>query len=121
MKAFQVGKLGEIYAIHFLRSLGYRIVATNFRIRGGEIDVIAEERKNLIFVEVKTRTSNWYGEGEEAFTWRKQMSLKRAIGEFLIRNFVKKGKFVPAVRRDVIELQLTPSGAARELIHFENV
>ena len=57
----ELGKLGEESAVDYLISQGYEIITTNYRTRGGEIDIIATEGENIIFCEVKTRTSLSYG------------------------------------------------------------
>lgn len=126
VKAIDVGKRGEIYAAHYLQSLGYAVIDANFKVRGGEIDLVAEPPENtegheLVFVEVKTRTSEWYGKGEEAFNWRKQQAFQRATAEYLIRKFLKKKKAEPLIRKDFIEIQLAPSGEVKEIFHFEDV
>lgn len=123
---FSIGVYGEQYAAHYLRSLGYRIVDANFRVRGGEIDLVAEppseqKESELVFVEVKSRTSERYGTGEEAFRWRKQQAFQRATAEYLIRKFLKKKKAEPLIRKDFIEIQLAPSGEVKEIFHFEDV
>ena len=56
-----LGKLGETAAVDYLISQGYEIITTNYRTRGGEIDIIAKQEKTIIFCEVKTRTSLNYG------------------------------------------------------------
>lgn len=54
---------------------GYRIIERNFRCRYGEIDLIAEDANDLIFIEVKTRRGDAYGLPEEAVTLRKQQKI----------------------------------------------
>ena len=63
---------GEHHAANFLRSQGYKIVARNYRWRGGEIDLIARDGSALVFIEVKSRTSGKYGLPEESITQHKQ-------------------------------------------------
>lgn len=79
----QSGKLGEASAVSFLRKKGYRIVAQNFRIRNGEIDIIAIDRQGqeevLVFVEVKTRSSELFGKPIESITPWKLQALYRAL------------------------------------------
>ena len=60
------GKIGEDAAVYYLTRQGYRIICRNFRCIQGEIDIIAKDEDNLVFVEVKTRTSIKYGEAREA-------------------------------------------------------
>lgn len=76
------GKRGEAFAASYLRQNGYQIIDQNFRIRGGEIDLIAIDRNNgvktLVFIEVKTRTSDKYGTPFEAIGYYKIRTLIRA-------------------------------------------
>lgn len=61
-----VGKKGEDLACSYLENLHYQILERNFHTRFGEIDIIAREKKALIFVEVKTRRSQSYGSPAES-------------------------------------------------------
>ena len=57
-----LGKRGEQLAVSFLEKKGYQILATNWRHRRAEIDIIAMDEDVLVFVEVKTRNNNNFGE-----------------------------------------------------------
>ena len=59
----EIGKTGEEIAKKYLLENNYKIVAKNFRCKFGEIDIIAYDKEELVFIEVKTRTSNKYGTG----------------------------------------------------------
>ena len=72
-----LGPWGEALACEYLRGRGCRIVACNYRSRFGEIDVIAEDRKFLIFAEVKLRKSAEYGAAREFDDARKQERLRQ--------------------------------------------
>lgn len=84
------GRWGEEYAALFLRRRGYRIIDRNFRIRGGEIDLIAIEEeqgvKTLVFIEVKTRTSTEYGTPFEAIGYYKIRTLQRAAQLYKLKH-----------------------------------
>jgi len=67
----QLGRRGEKIARRFLVERGYLIMETNFHTRDGEIDIIAFKDSKIYFVEVKTRTSDFFGGGEEAVDERK--------------------------------------------------
>jgi len=67
-----LGITGETLACEELTRRGYAILATRYRTRVGEIDIIAQDGLTLVFVEVKTRTSDDFGIPAEAVTWRKQ-------------------------------------------------
>lgn len=74
----QVGARGEKLACEFLRHNGYKILYRNFRARrGGEVDVICRDNDTLVFVEVKTRTSEDFGRPFEAVNLAKQRLISR--------------------------------------------
>lgn len=77
------GRLGEEAAVRHLLGLGWRIVARNFRVRGGELDIIAEDGGTLVFVEVKTRASTRRGLPGEAVTPAKARRLVHAACAYL--------------------------------------
>lgn len=56
-----IGKYGEDLVIAYLRKNQYQILVRNFRCKQGEIDVIAKEKEELVFIEVKARSSSLYG------------------------------------------------------------
>ena len=81
----------EELAANWLRSLGYRIICRNFRNRYGEIDIVAQEREGLVFVEVKFRRSTSSGTPEEAVTHHKQVQICRVADWYLCRYQVPDG------------------------------
>ena|SRR3989338_7824211 len=73
------GNYGEELACKYLKKLGYRILQRNFRIRGGEIDIVCMDKEYIVFVEVKTRYSHEYGLPVESMTpWKIKSLLKTA-------------------------------------------
>lgn len=72
MNIGKMGKSGEDRVAAFLRSKGYKIVNRNYQCRFGEIDIIAERREYIVFVEVKTRKAGSLVSGEEAVNFKKQ-------------------------------------------------
>ena len=79
----ELGKLGEKMAKEFLEKKGYRIVETNWRYEKDEIDLIAWLNNLLVIIEVKTRSTNYFGEPEEAVDQRKETFLIRATEAYL--------------------------------------
>ncbi len=73
-----LGKEGEDRAAEFLKKCGYRILERNYSTSHGEIDLIALDRDEVVFVEVKTRTSDAYGAPELAVNAQKQRRMIRA-------------------------------------------
>lgn len=77
------GKAGEAAAANILRLKGYEVVRTNYRIREGEIDLVARHCGQLVFVEVKTRRSSSYGSPEESLSTEKARRLIMAAQTYL--------------------------------------
>jgi putative endonuclease len=72
-----IGNIGEDIACEYLKKIGYKILERNFRIRGGEIDIIAKDKDTLVFVEVKMRSTNLFGTAKESIVFHKITSLKK--------------------------------------------
>ena len=94
-----MGRWGEGIAAEYLRKKRYTIVAANYRCRFGEIDLIAENRQFLVFVEVKLRKSAAFAEAMEFVDRRKQERLKETAAIYLSQNETQKQP-----RFDVIEI-----------------
>ncbi|MBI3103764.1 YraN family protein [Candidatus Daviesbacteria bacterium] len=77
MNTTLTGGQGEDLACEYLKKIGYKIVARNYRIRGGEIDIVAREGDYLVFVEVKARYSREFGPPAESITFWKIKFLKK--------------------------------------------
>ena len=82
----ELGATGEALAVKHLKRLGYKIIEQNFRVRYGEIDIIADQDGTLVFIEVKTRTGKRYGVPFESITSNKQNHLSKAALEYMSRN-----------------------------------
>lgn len=114
----EIGSFGEQLAVDHLQGLGLRIVARNWRCRYGELDIIAADdaTATVVFVEVKTRTSDRFGGVEQAVTPAKVRRLRRLAGLWLSQQ--RNGW--AAVRIDVVTVRIgrrpTP-----ELIHLQGV
>lgn len=107
------GNAGEEIAASFLERLGYRIASRNFRLRTGEIDIVAWDGATLVFVEVKTKTQQKFGQPEEMVTRRKQLVLERVAMAYIQRHACAGAD----VRFDVIAVQLAPNRAP-DVTHF---
>ena len=81
----ETGRLGEELTAYYLKKSGYVILRRNFRIKGGEIDIIAEKDGIIAFVEVKTRDINALEQGAQAVGKRKRSLVIRAAQEYLFR------------------------------------
>ncbi|MFA5069756.1 MAG: YraN family protein [Patescibacteria group bacterium] len=96
----KLGFIGEKIAEKYLLHKGYRIRQKNFRVREGEIDLIAEFRDELVFVEVKTRTSWLFGPPEQAVDFKKRQKYAAVIEKYLEKNQIEKA----AWRFEIISL-----------------
>lgn len=78
-----LGQHGEDRAVRFLESRGYEIIERNYHCRGGEIDIIARDAGDLVFVEVKTRRSDTDSSASEAVDSRKRGKIVRSALNYL--------------------------------------
>lgn len=109
------GKFGEHTAKKYLEEHNYRIVASHFTTRFGEIDIVAREKNHLIFIEVKTRFQPVDTAPEESFTPYKQRRLFRAIFIFLKKYNLTTSYW----QLDLITIHISSDGI--ELTHWPNV
>ena len=111
-----LGDFGERVARAHLESKGYRILATNFRIREGEVDIVAERDGVVAFVEVKTRRGDAMGSALEAIDGRKAQRLLLAA-----EAFAQQHPDLPPDRRiDLIAIDLDATGRVVSLQHIES-
>ena len=82
MKAGEKGRLGEDRAAAFLSAQGYRVVARNVRLPGGEIDAVCVEGSMLVIVEVKRRDSRAFGTALGKVDGRKRATLRRLAADY---------------------------------------
>lgn len=76
----------EQKAAQYLETLGYQIIAKNFRCRLGEIDLIARDMEYLVFIEVKFRAGSQAGTPQEAVDWRKQRTICKVASYYCLRH-----------------------------------
>ena len=82
----ELGRAGELLAIKYLKNKGYKILEVNWRDKHKEIDIIALDKDQIVFVEVKTRKNSYFGSPVEAVNMRKQKYLIDAAEEYIINN-----------------------------------
>lgn len=107
-----LGKSGEDLACRELERRGYAIVARRFRVRSGELDIVARDGGVLVFVEVKTRSGKRFGEASEAVTATKQRRIALLANEYLLRHRMSD---CPC-RFDVVAVHLEGGAPAVEII-----
>jgi len=115
-KRKEIGAIGEKLAVDFLKKRGYKILHKNFRCRGGEIDIIAQQGDCLVFVEVRTKKGSGFGTPEESVTRSKQ---ERLIS--LANTYLQTCDNPPSSWRiDVVAIELASNNKVSRLEHIEN-
>ncbi len=112
----KLGRLGEEAAVAYLVQKGYRILCRNYRCALGEIDLVAAEGSTLIFVEVRSRSSEDFGLPEESITWRKKRRLRQLASYFLASCGGHRGP----VRFDVLAIRYAADGSIAAINHIVN-
>jgi putative endonuclease len=116
MNRQEVGKLGEKAAQKFLKKRGYRIREMGFRCHHGEIDIIAQQKDCLVFVEVRTKSNLDFGTPEESLTQAKK---KKLIASAL--TYVTTHQNLPTLWRiDFIAVELDDKGKTKRMELIEN-
>ena len=82
----ELGERGELIAKEYIERLGYKVIASNWRERKFEIDLIAIDKTEIVFVEVKTRSTSFFGNPEDAVTDRKQQHLINGADFYIQEN-----------------------------------
>ena len=98
-----VGKFGEDLAARYLENHGCKILERNYRKKWGEIDIVASEGDELIFVEVKSQKERWNWRPEENITRHKKHQLSRIISTYLKENKIPEDR---DWRIDVVAIEL---------------
>ena len=118
-----LGELGERLAAQHLSRAGYEIVATNFRTRFGELDLIAADAQHLVFCEVKTRiagTRRGPAGPLDAIGPRKRAQIRAMAREWLVSRDAAGRPRRPGLRFDAIGVLVSRNGRLVSLEHLEN-
>ncbi|NPA40319.1 MAG: YraN family protein [Thermodesulfobacteria bacterium] len=108
------GNYGEKLAESYLRKKGFEIIERNYRLKFGEVDLIAKKKKLLVFVEVKSDFSNKEFGAEEKVDFKKQQKILRVARYYILKNpnLMKK---IEEIRFDVIVVKND-----EEVVHYES-
>lgn len=118
---YERGRRGEEIAVRYLAAHGYQIKFRNVKIyRGGEIDIVAFDPvwNELVFAEVKSRTSRSFGWPEESMTDRKKQSVRRAAALFFLKHQTLQSL---SYRFDVLAIELDEGKAKARVMHYKNI
>lgn len=109
----EMGKIGEQMARRHMEQLGFEILETNWRVGHLEADIIAQKDGMIVFVEVKTRANEVFGEPEDFVDRRKQRAYIR-----LADTYVQQHNLLEEVRFDIISVVINASGC--QINHLPN-
>jgi len=112
-----IGERGEQIAANYLHEKNYQILESNFSTRFGEIDLVCRKDNIIVFVEVKTKTSDEFGEPWEMINPRKWQQVKNMAQVYLTKN----GLGEAACRIDVVGVWLDLEHEVTKIEHWENV
>lgn len=113
----QTGRYGEDLACQFLKKQGYEILERNYRIRGGEIDIVARDGDTLVFVEVKARSSHEFGPPAESMTpWKIRALIKTAMFYVLKINWGNK-----EYRLDFVSIDFADNATSPKIELIKNI
>lgn len=113
----KVGRFGEGLARDYLVRHGYKIIGENIKVSYKEIDIIAKKQSLIVFIEVKTRTSDKFGFADEAISSKKIKHLKRAIGAYL-KSYNPEFK---DIRLDLIAIDIDKYKKIAKIKHYKDI
>ena len=112
----RLGKWGEAEAQRYLETKAYVVIERNFRVPEGEIDLVMQDGDIVVFVEVKTRTSDSFGTPEESISRAKRQRLFRAAWAFL-----QEWEMIDASWRiDVVAIKASSDWTIQRLDHYQS-
>lgn len=112
MRRIRTGRCGEDLAVAHLRKEGYQIVTQNYRCLYGEVDIIALDGDTIVFIEVKSRRSETFGQPQDAVGPKKQRKLSRISLHYLQQKRLEGHN----ARFDVVSVRMSPDGNRIDLI-----
>ncbi len=116
-KANEIYKIGEDLSAKFLERKGYSILHRNYRVKGGEIDIIAQHGDSLVFVEVKTRSKHSIKQALMSISYTKRKRITFTAQRYIIQHpDCVKSRF----RFDVIIVWYFRHSDTYQIEHFEN-
>ncbi|MEM6525288.1 MAG: YraN family protein [Bacteroidota bacterium] len=113
MNNAELGKEGERLAASYLEKNGYRVLASNWRFKRSEIDLICQKGNLLVFVEVKTKSYVAFGQPEDSVDEKKAAKVIEGAEEYIFQN-----NWNQDIRFDIISIVI--NGDQQKLLHLED-
>jgi len=111
------GNWGESFVRKYLEQNGYQFISNNYRSGRLEIDLIFKQKKNYIFVEVKTRIKNKFSEQENSLSTKQAKNLKIAAANYCHNNKIN----FETTRHDLIVVLVDELNFCADIIHYKNI
>jgi len=112
----RLGDWGETEARSYLEAKAYVFIERNFRVPEGEIDLVMQDGDIIVFIEVKTRTSDRFGAPEESVSGAKRKRILRAAWAFL----QERERIDDSWRIDVVAIEASPNWTIQRLDHYQS-
>ena len=112
----RLGNWGEGVARRFLEREGYRVLDTQYRCRWGEVDIVATEGGELVFVEVRTRRGTRFGTPQESIAPSKASRLESTAQHYMAKNGLTHSNW----RIDLVSILLDSGGLVQEVSHLKH-
>ena len=112
----RLGNRGEELARQTLLGKGYTILECNYRCRWGEVDIVAQDGAQLVFIEVRARTGSAFGSPEESVTAAKAQRLTDTAQTYLQEQNCETASW----RIDLVAVRMQPNGRVQSIAHLEN-
>lgn len=112
----KLGFYGEKLAVNFLKRHNCKILTTNFRSNKNEIDIIIEEDREIVFIEVKTRSSSFYCLPEFAVNRRKLLGIINCANDWILNN-----NYHGSWRIDIISIEINQTKNIAKINRFKNI
>lgn len=113
-----IGKLGEDIAAKYLENHNYSILERNYRKPWGEIDIVAQQSQELVFIEVKTQNQKFEWRPEENVTRHKKHQLSRIVSTYLKEHKIPENQYW---RIDVLAITLNFETKNAQIEHIQNI
>lgn len=113
----RIGEFGEILAKNYLIKHGYKIIDANVKLSYQELDLIAVKAGRVVFVEVKTRISQFYGPAENAFQFTKLERFRRGMEMYMGHKNLQAEE----VRADLITVDIDHIKKTAKIRHYKDV
>jgi putative endonuclease len=112
------GRAAEAFVAGRLERQGYRVLDRNVQVRGGELDIVALDGDELVFIEVRARTNDAYGLAEASVDRRKLLFLMRSAGTYIARRPEHEDR---VWRVDLVAITLDSRGVIKSYQHYTNL